>query len=522
MEHRTNRDRRSNKLGVLLGGLAMSVGWGFRGDYGHEAGAMVPGALIGLAVCLASGRKDWWRRGALMGLCGAIGWAFGGQMSYGRVIGYTASSSLLDVSYGYASLFLIGGLWAGIGSGFLAMSVTEHRSYLERLTVPLITLFVIWLALDVTGATDRLAERWYLNDTDWVAALSALVLALVLIVTLPQARSACVLIAVLAGSWWVGYLVLTVALGLHMTPPRSDNWSGCLGLFGGLIVYLIHRRNRTAVTLAAWGFVFGGLGFALGDFVQMLGRAQWGPIGRYEALQGLDYWKWMEQLFGLIMGLGVSGLFLRWARSESTPPAEDSNRRDMNLLAWVFLLVIMMWTNLQKNVETWSRNGSIPAELMGVDTRYWFLFVGVLLGGFAIVAIACGRKGRLPLAPSTHVGRAQLLFLLILWVAVVGAFLKALPRMSSPGVLFVHMTFWITAAVCSLLVVCQTTAPRPESDDRIETLSPPLRLSKKYGLTWLLIPPLILLLAWLTLRSHSQPLPGGHLRFPNTTNASVP
>ncbi len=46
--------------GILLAGLTMSVGWGIRGDYGHEAGAMIPGALLGLAVCLAGGREDWW------------------------------------------------------------------------------------------------------------------------------------------------------------------------------------------------------------------------------------------------------------------------------------------------------------------------------------------------------------------------------------------------------------------------------------------------------------------------------
>ena len=85
----------------------MSVGWGFRGDYGHEAGAMVPGALLGLSICLASGRRDWWHRSTIMAMCGAVGWAFGGQMSYGRIIGYTASSSLPDVAYGYGCLFLI-------------------------------------------------------------------------------------------------------------------------------------------------------------------------------------------------------------------------------------------------------------------------------------------------------------------------------------------------------------------------------------------------------------------------------
>lgn len=38
----------------------MSVGWGFRGDYGHEAGAMVPGALVAWAVCLAQAGGIGW------------------------------------------------------------------------------------------------------------------------------------------------------------------------------------------------------------------------------------------------------------------------------------------------------------------------------------------------------------------------------------------------------------------------------------------------------------------------------
>ena len=147
--------------GLVLAALAMSVGWGFRGDYGHEAGAMVPGALLGLAICLSSGRKDWWQRSTIMAMCGAIGWAFGGQMSYGRVIGYTAGSSLPDVAYGYASLFLIGGLWGGTGAAILSLSITESRSYLERFAGPLVALYLVWFAIDLSGLTEWLAETWY-------------------------------------------------------------------------------------------------------------------------------------------------------------------------------------------------------------------------------------------------------------------------------------------------------------------------------------------------------------------------
>ncbi len=48
-------------IGVVLAGLAMSLGWGIRGDYGHEAGAMVPGAMLGLSICLASITGSGWR-----------------------------------------------------------------------------------------------------------------------------------------------------------------------------------------------------------------------------------------------------------------------------------------------------------------------------------------------------------------------------------------------------------------------------------------------------------------------------
>ena len=232
-------------IGIVLAGLAMSLGWGIRGDYGHEAGAMIPGALLGLSICLASGREDWWRRASLMGMCGAIGWAFGGQMSYARVTGYTASSSLPDVFYGYACLFVIGGLWAGIGSAILALSVTRPAAYLERFARPLAASWLVWFALSFSGATSWLSDRWSLNDTDWVGATSALAVAGAGALLFPSDRSACGLIAVLAGGWWAGYLVLTALLGLHMTPPRSDNWAGCIGLFVALLAYLRRCQDRT-------------------------------------------------------------------------------------------------------------------------------------------------------------------------------------------------------------------------------------------------------------------------------------
>ena len=43
-------------LYVVLAGAIMGYGWGYRGTVGHEAGAMVPGALLGLALEFRDGR----------------------------------------------------------------------------------------------------------------------------------------------------------------------------------------------------------------------------------------------------------------------------------------------------------------------------------------------------------------------------------------------------------------------------------------------------------------------------------
>jgi len=500
-------------IGIILAGLAMSVGWGFRGDYGHEAGAMVPGALLGLAICLASRREDWWRRGTIMAMCGAVGWAFGGQMSYGQVIGYTASSSLPDVAYGYACLLVIGGLWAGIGSGILALSVTQPRSYLERFAGPLAALWLVWLTMDFSGLTSQMAGRWYLHDTDWVAAMSALLVAGAYAVVAPRSRPACFFIMLLAVGWWAGYILLTGLLGLHMTPPRSDNWSGCVGLFVALVAYLLRGRNRVALRLALWGFLAGGVGFAVGDFVNMLGRAQWGPIGRVEALQGLDYWKWMEQLFGLIMGLGVGFAFLRGVRRKLAPPPEDRESRNLNTIALLFLLLAMMWSNLHKNVRNWAGGEHIPGHFFGVRTEWWFLLVGLTLSAAILLAIVRHHRHELPLAPPSVFGRGQLLFLVILWVAVAGAFVQAFPGMAAKGVFFVHTTFWITAGLCSIIVMALSGKPGYRPDMQLAVSNECWKPGKRYLIVWLLVPLLIIALSYLTVSAHSEPLPGSHLRF---------
>src|SRR5438128_835551 len=128
----------------ILTALALSVGWGIRGNFGHEYGAMIPGALAAMAAALLAGREDWWRRVAYFGFFGALGWSFGGSISYMQVIGYTHSGHSPSVLYGFACLFVIGFLWAAIGSAGTALPALLDRERLTEFFVPLSVVFAAW------------------------------------------------------------------------------------------------------------------------------------------------------------------------------------------------------------------------------------------------------------------------------------------------------------------------------------------------------------------------------------------
>lgn len=498
---------------IALAALSMSVGWGLRGDYGHEAGAMMPGALLGLALCLAAGRADWVQRAPTIAALCAIGWAFGGQMSYGIVIGYTADSAWANVLYGYANLFVIGALWGAVGAGILGLSLTLRRSELDAFVGPLLAVYVGWKLLDFSGATSWLESRWSLYDTDWVAATSALLIAAGYAAFAPKARAACRFVIVLAAGWWLGLGLLTLVFGLRMTPPRSDNWAGCVGLCAALCVYLWRIRHRAALSLVSYGALAGGAGFAVGDFVQMLGRANWGVIGRLPALQGLGYWKWMEQLFGLLMGAGVALGIARIAKLNLASPEEDGSNGWSRNAAVLFLLVVIPWENFPRNVSRWTADGQLGEPLLGLSPARWFALTAVLLTLLVIAALRRYRAGNLPLIPVAAFPRTQWLFLLLLWFFLAVDFTQAFPVMKERSVLLVHVSFWLTALACTWLTITLASSVNMLEREPRNVEDSAWTRGRFFWLAWALVPLLILALAWLTLGTHDAPLSGSQTRF---------
>src|SRR5436190_11002362 len=130
-------------LSVFLVMLSLSIGWGIRGNYGHEAGAMIPGALAAIAAALMSGREDWRRRVPYFAFFGALGWAFGGSISYMHPPSYTETGELATQVYGFLSTFFEAFLWAALGGAATAYAAVEERENLTAIFRPLLWVFGI-------------------------------------------------------------------------------------------------------------------------------------------------------------------------------------------------------------------------------------------------------------------------------------------------------------------------------------------------------------------------------------------
>jgi hypothetical protein len=437
---------------LIATGLALSIGWGIRGNYGHEYGAMIPGALAAMAAVLLVGRADWLPALPLFAMFGALGWSFGGSQSYMQVVAYTHSGHSPSVLYGFACLFVIGFLWAAPGgAGTALVAVAGRRRVAELLPVIGLVFASWWLqGVLVAPALRALGVEldWY--DTDWLAALLALLTALGIAAYRKGFDRATSLVLHMAGGWWAGFVVLVLVLGLRMTPPRGDNWAGCLGMTAGIFVYCL-RTGLGEVARAALvtGFL-GGIGFATASMVK-LALVTSGYTTNWHSV--------LEQTTGLFNGLalavamwdlaGHSGRLGADGEIATTGAAVDEDLHPRaypwaESVAVGFVLLVIPYLNLRKNVGDWTAR-SVPKVMYGIPAWAWFdLGFGVVAVGLVALLI---RHARRPLAvvPESPIGRGQALFLMLLAIMVVGNFEKALvgfadQRLITEGVIHVNAT----------------------------------------------------------------------------------
>lgn len=174
---------------VLLIGLSLSIGWGIRGNFGHEYGAAFAGCLAAITAALLSGREDWRQRVPYIAFFGALGWGFGASISYMQVLSYSESGHAASQLYGYAATFYIGFLWAAMGGAGTSYAAIAEKDKLVKIFKPLLFVFGAWILLDlIEDPVARLLaphagfdETWmrqknplYWFDADYLPAFFAL------------------------------------------------------------------------------------------------------------------------------------------------------------------------------------------------------------------------------------------------------------------------------------------------------------------------------------------------------------
>lgn len=467
----------------LLPALAGAIGWGIRGNFGHEHGAMIHGTLVGLAIVIVSGRPDWWRRAAYFAAFSAIGWSFGGSMSYGKVLAYTHSRDSWTVLYGFASLFVIGFLWAAMGGAGTALCALLDRKRLTEFFPPLIVMFGVWIVHDLTydalniwvgsvltgtavahSPAFRHEDPLYWYDTDWTTAALTVVTMLAYAAVTRKMTRACSLILHMAVGWWIAFLGLVVLLGLRMTPPRGDSWAGCVGMAAGMFVFFRRNRLGPATYASLVCGLIGGLGFSGGQTIKLMWIATGWETNWHSVL---------EQTYGAINGLAaaVPMLFLsrRLPKVSEEPP---ETRRWTEWTAFLIAIPFVAYINLRKCVETWIESKAVPETLYGLPPITWFNLAYLAVAIALVWPLLRHTKRPLPFLPSSWLGRAQLMFFIFLWWIAIGNFERALvgfqdQRLVTEGVIYLN------AAIATLLAaVCYRSASEDElPDDEVSITS---------------------------------------------------
>ncbi len=267
-------------MGVVLTAMAGGMAWGIRGQYGHESGAMMAGALVGFTLILCyvprAGAITAARTVAMMTV--AVG--IGGSMTYGQTLGLSHDAELVGneeaLRWGLLGCFIKGGIWIGFAGAFLGMGLgaRKYRPFEMAVLVPVLFALMLvgtWLLNSPFNPREKILPKIYFSD-----------------------------------SWHFEPEPENPPPDYKPLKPRRELWGGLLLALVGLSAYAgIIRRDILAINMAIVGFIAGGLGFSGGQSVQAYHA--WNPevftqSAYAEYFSKFNWWNMMETSFGLIMG----------------------------------------------------------------------------------------------------------------------------------------------------------------------------------------------------------------------------
>lgn len=333
---------------ALFAALAGGMGWGIRGQFGHETGAMIAGLLVSLTLvymmCPPARLRFLVRAVAL----GTVAMGFGGSMTYGQTLGLSHDPDLVgnvySLSWGLLGCAIKGSLWIGFAGAFLGLGLGGKRYGITELIFMMLCIIAcfaggIWLLNTPFDPGNRELPWIYFSDS-W---------------------------------YWEPDKVLK---------PRPELWGG---LLAGIIFLLAYtgfiKNDKLAFRLGLWGMLGGALGFPAGQAIQASNA--WAPEFWRNILQPdvyplINWWTMMETTFGAIMGF-VLGMGL-WRNQHLIQPDTEEAPATPTLALPVEILFLLIHIPMLVLVEFYA--------FPWVDMFYDH---GVILGAIPIVAVASGR-----------------------------------------------------------------------------------------------------------------------------------
>ena len=281
---------------VVLAGLAGGMGWGIRGQYGHETGAMIAGMFVASVLVLWFVPQWRWTSAARAIALATVAMGVGGSETYAQSIGLTQDANLIGHAaawrWGLLGLAIKGGVWIGYCGLFLGMGLGGIRYRpREALVGVAVLLALYWIGIRCVNEpfdpAHRILPKLYFS-ADWRG--------------LPE------------GS----------------LKPRREIWAGLWAALIGAWLWVGWRRgDKLACRLAVWGVIGGAIGFPLGQTLQSYHA--WHPDrfqdGIWKTLDPqMNWWNWMESTFGTVMGASLGlGVWTHRSLIRETPPPETGS-----------------------------------------------------------------------------------------------------------------------------------------------------------------------------------------------------
>ncbi len=249
-------------LSAAAGALLGAAGWGMRGQIGHEIGALVPGALVGLVIARAFGAHLDQEAAFCLAASFAAALSIGGHMTYGQTLGLChGPPETRRYWWGILGCAIKGSAWWGLAAALAALAMAP---------APAPTRFFMLLPIGLSAA-----GLFFLLNRPFA----------------PPFRYPPVYFSQPSND---------------PTIPRRESWAAIWGALLACISFLLAACMASstarpwyavALMLTTAGIIGGAAGFPLGEALQAWAMSK----PRLKAWP-VDWWKAMEMLFGAIAG----------------------------------------------------------------------------------------------------------------------------------------------------------------------------------------------------------------------------